>query len=230
MGQFAAAILGIGEACRALDFPVVSGNVSLYNETDGVSIPPTPTIGGVGLLADAAVMTTLAFKNAGDAILLVGKPGSHLGRSAYLAELLGRDEGAPPSVDLKAEKAAGDFVRVQIAARKLTAVHDISDGGLAIALAEMAMAGSLGATIDMPSGVPRLGWLFGEDQARYVLTCAPGDAETIVTAAKSAGVPVSRIGSVGGDELICSAVFGIRLAKLKAAYENWFPAFMSRPV
>jgi phosphoribosylformylglycinamidine synthase len=207
----------------------VSGNVSLYNETDGASIPPTPTIGGVGLLADASIMTTIAFKNEGDAILLIGGPGTHLGRSAYLAEVLGRDEGAPPPVDLKAEKSAGDFVRTQIAARRLTAVHDLSDGGLAIALAEMAMAGGIGAAVEVPPAASRLGWLFGEDQGRYLLTTAAAGAEAVVAAAESAGVPVSRIGSVGGQELICSAVFGIRLAMLTAAHENWFPAFMARP-
>jgi phosphoribosylformylglycinamidine synthase len=229
MGAFAAAILGIGEACRSLDFPVVSGNVSLYNETDGVSIPPTPTIGGVGLLTDASVMTNLAFKSEGDAILLVGKPGDHLGRTAYLAELLGRDDGTPPAVDLKAEKAAGDFVRTQIGRRVLTAVHDLSDGGLAIALAEMAIAGGIGASVAIPRGVAKLGWLFGEDQARYLITCREANGAEIIAAARAAGVLVDRIGSVGGDELVCGDVFGIRLAKLKAAYENWFPAYMSRP-
>ncbi len=145
MGQFVLALKGIGEACRALDFPIVSGNVSLYNETNGKAILPTPTIGGVGLLNDLSKMTTLAFKFEDDAILLVGGHGSHLGQSAYLRDVLGREEGAPPPVDLARECRHGDFVRSLINHGQVSAVHDISDGGLAAAVIEMALAGNLGA-------------------------------------------------------------------------------------
>jgi phosphoribosylformylglycinamidine synthase len=229
MGQFAAAIMGIGEACRALDFPVVSGNVSLYNETDGASIPPTPTIGGVGLLADAATMATIGFKAEGEAILAIGKAGTHLGRSAYLAELLGRDEGAPPPVDLRAEKANGDFVRALIAGGRITACHDISDGGLAIALAEMALAGNVGAAINPAPSADRLAWLFGEDQARYVVAAPQKSVAGITAAAAEAGIAVAVIGRTGGAELTCTGTFAVPLAKLRAAHENWFPDYMARP-
>jgi len=229
MGQFAAAIQGIGEACRALDFPVVSGNVSLYNETDGASIPPTPTIGGVGLLPDAAAMATIAFKAEGEAILVIGKAGTHLGRSAYLAELLGRDEGAPPPVDLRAEKANGDFVRSLITDRRITACHDISDGGLAIALVEMALAGGMGAAINLPGSIDRLGWLFGEDQARYVVTVPQESAALLTEAATEAGIPATIVGRTGGAELTCTGTFAVPLAKLRSAHENWFPDYMARP-
>jgi len=147
MGQFVGSVRGISEACRALDFPVVSGNVSLYNETNGRAILPTPTIGGVGLLTDFTASVTLAFKAAGEAILLIGPSQGWLGQSLYLRDICGREEGAPPPVDLAAEKRNGDFVRELISRKVATAVHDVSDGGLAVAVAEMAMAASIGADL-----------------------------------------------------------------------------------
>ena len=152
MGQLIGCIEGIGEACRALDFPVVSGNVSLYNESSGRAISPTPAIGGVGLVEDVSRTATLAFKRPGETILLIGETEGWLGQSLYLREICGREEGAPPPVDLAAEKRNGDFVRGLIESRAVTAVHDISDGGLAVALAEMAIAGGMGASIDVPAG------------------------------------------------------------------------------
>ena len=150
MGQLVVAIKGIGEACRALDFPIVSGNVSLYNETNGQGILPTPTIGGVGLLPDWTKMARIGFAAEGEAILLVGAPatwGTHLGQSVYMRDIHGRSDGPPPPVDLAHEKKVGDFVRKLIRDGLATAVHDMSDGGLAVALAEMAMASGIGATV-----------------------------------------------------------------------------------
>src|SRR5690606_31186099 len=141
MGQFVRAVTGIGDACRALGFPIVSGNVSLYNETNGRGILPTPTIGGVGLVDDWSKMARIGFARPGDAILLVGAPegwGTHLGQSVYLRDIHGRRDGTPPPVDLAHEKIVGDFVRALIRAGVVTACHDVSDGGLAVALAEMA--------------------------------------------------------------------------------------------
>src|ERR1700730_8555667 len=173
MGQLVGCIRGIAAACLALDFPVVSGNVSLYNETNGRAILPTPTIGGVGLLEDFTKSATLAFKAAEEAILLVGRSQGLRGQSLYLRDIGGREEGAPPPVDLAAEKRNGDFVRTLIERKIATAVHDISDGGLAVAVAEMAMAASIGADLRAASGTPPSEELdapfwFGEDQARYV--------------------------------------------------------------
>jgi phosphoribosylformylglycinamidine synthase len=228
MGELVGCIQGIGEACRALEFPVVSGNVSLYNETNGVAIPPTPTIGGVGLLPDHAAMATIALKTDGDVILLVGEPGRHLGQSIYLREIAGREQGTPPPVDLAAEKRNGDFVRGVIRARRVNACHDISDGGLLVALAEMAIAGGRGVEIAIPPGAEsRLGWLYGEDQARYLLACRPGNLDAVVAAAKAAKTPVSIIGHAGGRELKVAGIMAISVAKLAEAHEYWFPAFMS---
>jgi phosphoribosylformylglycinamidine synthase len=225
MGTFVKAIEGIGAACRALDFPIVSGNVSLYNETNGQAILPTPAIGGVGLLPDLSKMVTLAFKNEGDAILLIGGHGTHLGQSIYLREILGREEGAPPPVDLAKERKHGDFVRGLIRAGEVTAVHDISDGGLMPALIEMAMASKrFGASVDAFDHVQ----LFAEDQARYVVTCPAGKVAAILASAESAGTPAERIGAVTADpRLIVEGAASISVSELSKAHEGWFPAFMS---
>lgn len=227
MGQFALAVQGIGAASRALDFPVVSGNVSLYNETNGKGILPTPTIGGVGLLEDYTKHTTLAFKRTGDAILLIGETKGWLGCSAYLATLLGREDGAPPPVDLEAEKSIGAMVRMMIETGKANAVHDLSDGGLAVALAEMAMAGNLGAMImDFDADMPKHALLFGEDQARYVITCAADQASNVEVTLNSVQIPAKFIGVVGGNTLNLPGEEPISIADLRRAHEDWLPSFM----
>jgi phosphoribosylformylglycinamidine synthase len=227
MGEVTGCIGGIGEACRALDFPVVSGNVSLYNETSGRAIPPTPAIGAVGLIEDVRRTATLAFKRAGDRILLVGTAQGWLGQSLYLRDICGRADGAPPPVDLAAEKRNGGFVRSLIAKQAVSAVHDVSDGGLAVALAEMAMAGSIGASITVACSLPEHGFLFGEDQARYIATCLPEKADAIREAAKAAGVACEIIGETGGDTLTLGPGTAILLSKLTKAYEEWLPAYMA---
>jgi phosphoribosylformylglycinamidine synthase subunit PurL len=223
MGTFVFALKGIGEACTALEFPIVSGNVSLYNETNGQAILPTPTIGGVGLMADWAKMATVKFKAQGDAILLVGTMGSHLGQSIYQREIIGDEKGAPPPVDLSIEKKNGDFVRNLINGGQVTAVHDISDGGLASAVVEMALAGNLGA--ELMSGDHR--HLFGEDQARYVLTCGPKKVAKIITQAHVKGVDIIRVGTVSGLQDVNFGGTVVTLAELSAAHEGWFPEFMA---
>jgi phosphoribosylformylglycinamidine synthase len=224
MGTLVRAIQGIGEACRALDFPVVSGNVSLYNETNGKAILPTPAIGGVGLLPDLTKMATLAFKAESEAILLVGGHGTHLGQSVYLRDVLGREEGAPPPVDLAREKRHGDLIRSFIRSGQVTAVHDISDGGLASCLVEMALASkTFGASIGALDHIA----LFAEDQARYVVTCPAREAAKIITQAHVNGVDVIRIGTVTSEAgLIVEGVASISLDKLRDAHEGWFPAYM----
>jgi phosphoribosylformylglycinamidine synthase len=228
MGQLIFCIEGIGEACRALDFPVVSGNVSLYNESSGSAIAPTPAIGGVGLIEDVTRTATLPFKRPGETILLIGETRGWLGQSLYLREICGRGDGAPPPVDLAAEKRNGDFVRGLIESRAVTAVHDISDGGLAVALAEMAMAGAIGAAIDLSPSLPEHGFLFGEDQARYIVTAAPDSTKTIREAAVSAGVGCEIIGVTGGDTLTLGLGAAILLEDLAQANEGWLPRYMAQ--
>ena len=188
MGQFVGVIEGMRAACLALDYPVVSGNVSLYNETSGRAILPTPVIGGVGLIASARGAVDLALKHDGDALILVGETGGHLGASLYLREIEGREAGPPPPVKLVAERRNGDFVRAEIRAGRIAACHDVSDGGVLVAITEMAMAGGRGAALDpLPSDLPRHAYLFGEDQARYLIETA--DPGAVLAAAQAAGVP-----------------------------------------
>ena len=227
MGQFVGCIEGMVEACKALDYPVISGNVSLYNETNGKGILPTPVIGGVGVLADAAKSVPVAFRQAGEVILLVGETKGHLGQSIYVRELHGKEAGAPPPVDLAAEKRNGDFVRGQINAGSVTACHDCSDGGLLVAVAEMAMAGTLGAALSNPeTSVPAHAFWFGEDQARYVLTVTAGNADKVIAGAKASGVPIVKLGETGGGALTVAGAGTISVTDLKSAHEAFFPNLM----
>ena len=230
MGQLVEAVRGIGEACRALDFPIVSGNVSLYNETNGQGILPTPTIGGVGLIPDCSRIARIGFAAEGEAILLIGAPpsrGTHLGQSIYLRDLFGRRDGAPPPVDLPAEKRNGDFVRELIRAGTATAAHDLSDGGLAVSLAEMAMATGIGASIAPADGADPIANWFGEDQGRYLITVRRADLERIRAGAEARAVPCQEIGTTGGDSLELGKERALLVAELKAAYEGWFPRYMA---
>ena len=227
MGQFVGCVEGIRDACLALDYPVVSGNVSLYNETNGSGILPTPAIGGVGLIADAAKAMSLGFKREGEAILLIGETRGHLGCSLYLREVLGREDGAPPPVDLGAERRNGDAVRGEILAGQVTACHDLSDGGLLVALAEMTMAGGVGATVTLPGGLPAHAFFFGEDQGRYLLTTA--DPAGVMARLTAAGVPVLQLGATGGDALTVEGAGAISTAELRQINEGWLPAYMAAP-
>jgi phosphoribosylformylglycinamidine synthase subunit PurL len=231
MGQLVGCIRGIGEACRALDFPVVSGNVSLYNETRfpgedlGRAILPTPTIGGVGLLDDFIRSMTVAFKAEGEAVLLIGATRGWLGQSLYLREVCGREEGAPPPVDLAAERRHGEFVRGLIRDGLVTAVHDVSDGGLLVAIAEMAMASGIGAVLAAPADIPAHAFWFGEDQARYVVTAKQADA--VLQRVGAAAIPLTRLGATGGQVLAAGDERPLHVGLLRERFEAWLPAYMA---
>jgi phosphoribosylformylglycinamidine synthase subunit PurL len=221
MGQFVGCIAGMAEACRALDFPIVSGNVSLYNETKnddgtGSAILPTPAIGGVGLLRDWRKSATIAFKAEGEEIAVIGYNYGHLGQSLWLREIAGRDDGPPPPVDLAVEREMGERVRALIDEGVVSAVHDAADGGLLVAIAEMALAGGIGAELDGMSGAALA---FGEDQGRYVVTL--GDVEIL----RSRGIPYMAIGRTGGDALLVNGR-PVPLDALRRAHEGFFPALM----
>jgi phosphoribosylformylglycinamidine synthase len=224
MGQIVRAIDGMAEACRELDFPVVSGNVSLYNETNGQAIPPTPTVGGVGLLKDSAKRADFGNLKPGEQLVLVGDTVGELGASMYLREVLGREEGAPPPVDLAVERRNGEFVRALIQAGQAPTVHDLADGGLLAAAAEMALASDVGVQLTAGEALPPQAWLFGEDQARYLLATA--DADSLLSAAQAAGVPARIVGQAGGDALAVTGLFSVSLTELRQAHEGWMPAFM----
>jgi len=224
MGQIVRAIEGMAQACADLDFPVVSGNVSLYNETNGAAIPPTPTVGAVGLIPDYAHRADFAGMKDGDALVLIGSTLGELGASMYLREVLGREEGAPPPVDLALERKVGDFVRNLILSDQVTVCHDLSDGGLIAAATEMALASNTGFSLDEKDGLAAHAFLFGEDQARYLI--AVKDAAVILQAAKAAGVEAAVVGKAGGADLGVEGLFTLPLAKLRAAHEGWMPAYM----
>ncbi|MBO0902320.1 phosphoribosylformylglycinamidine synthase subunit PurL [Jiella sonneratiae] len=226
MGQFVKAVEGIGAACTALAFPIVSGNVSLYNETQGQAILPTPTIGGVGLIEDRTKTARVDSLKAGDVLFLVGRDGGHLGASAYLATIEGREEGAPPPVDLSEERRHGDFVRGFIRAGTIRTCHDLSDGGLAVALAETCMASCVGAAIEAGDG-PDHAILFGEDQARYLVALGEADTAGFEAAARQAGVPLRRLGVAGGERLTIAGRLDLTVRAMTVAHESWLPSYMS---
>jgi phosphoribosylformylglycinamidine synthase II len=229
MGQIVRAIDGMAEACRALDFPVVSGNVSLYNETNGSAIPPTPTVGAVGLLPDYAKRIGYGGLKAGDVLVLIGATVGELGSSLYLREILGREDGAPPPVDLAVEKRNGDLVRGLIRKGLVRAVHDPSDGGLIVAAMEMALASKVGVFMDdLPEG-PAHAILFGEDQARYLIALPQETLDDLDEAAADAGVPYHVLGRTGGCEVAVKDLFAVDLDDLRAAHEGWMPAYMETP-
>jgi phosphoribosylformylglycinamidine synthase len=228
MGQFVGCLKGIGEACKVLDFPVVSGNVSLYNETNGQGILPTPAIGGVGVFDDVTVNASIAFKNEGEMVLLIGATAGWLGQSIYLRDVCGREEGAPPPVDLAQEKRHGDFIRQLIRSGQVKTVHDCSDGGIALSLAEMAMAGGIGAEITaLPEGLPLHAFLFGEDQGRYLIAVDEDAAADILYEAGALGIPAVTLGLTGGDSLILPGQQAISVKQLKSAHEAWLPEYMT---
>ena len=213
MGQFIGCLEGMADACRALDFPIVSGNVSFYNETDGQAILPTPVIGGLGLIEDLDRVAKLAYRRAGLALVLIGETFGWLGASLYLREVCGREEGAPPPVDLATERRNGELVRAWIEAGEIEACHDLADGGLAVALAEMVLASGIGADLEVPPEADH-GWLFGEDQGRYLLAVAPARLEALLAAAARQGVLARRVGTTGGGALTLAGGDAICLHEL----------------
>jgi phosphoribosylformylglycinamidine synthase len=236
MGVIVKAIEGMAEACRVLEFPVVSGNVSLYNETDGVGIPPTPVVGGIGLIDNLDHIATLKGAQPGDTLLVIGETTGHLGASAYARTILGLDgpaAGIAPRVNLATEAKHAAIIRKLIAAGLVNAVHDVSDGGIACAAAEMALASGVGVTF-VPDREPgdelAAPGLFGEDQARYLVAVSDTqNARWGVT-----GTVPSAIGHFGGDAVVIQTGWGadqvshvVPLVKLRAAYEGWLPGYMN---
>ena len=237
MGQFVASVRGMGEACRALDYPVVSGNVSLYNETNGTGIPPTPAIGGVGLIPDSAKLADIRLKSEGNMLILIGREEGHLGQSIYQNFATGKFEGAPPPVDLESEIKAGRLIRTLIREGRVAAVHDCADGGLLVAIAEMALAGGKHGLSRESSGLgvelyPYEGKLpahaiwFGEDQGRYVVEVTPQKAEEVLERARLLELPARIIGRTGGDAIGLKGETALPLSELRAAHEAWMPKLM----
>ena len=227
MGQLVGAIDGIRQACLRLDYPVVSGNVSLYNETKGEGIHPTPAIGGVGLVSDINQSIGMNIESNDLTLFLVGKTEGHLGASLYLREIETREEGAPPPVDLDAEYDNGQFVSEMISEGRISACHDLSDGGLLVSLTEMCFKKGIGANIHFPEEVHSTAFAFGEDQARYILAVAPEHEQAIRDAAEKAELMLTELGTTGGDELTVEGVFTVAIEELKKLNESWLPDYMA---
>ncbi len=224
MAQFAGCIEGMAEACHVLDYPVISGNVSLYNETNGKAILPTPAVGGVGVLVNWRKAMGIGFKESWQTIMLVGETRGHIGQSLYLREIHGSEEGNAPPVDLHSEKLAGEFIRMLISQELITACHDVSDGGLLCAIAEMAMAGTCGAALEYVSENPAAFW-FGEDQGRYAI--AVKNNETIEKLAKKSDISLTILGrTVKEYDLKLAGGQSISIDVLKRLNEGWLPAYM----
>ena len=260
MGQFVATVRGMGEACKALSYPVVSGNVSLYNETNGVGIPPTPAIGGVGLIPDTSKIADIRLKGVGPMgettmLIVIGREQGHLGQSLYQHHATGKFEGAPPPVSLDDEIKAGRLVRTLIREGRVLSVHDCSDGGLLVAIAEMALAGGTHGGSREASGVgvelyPYEGKLpahavwFGEDQGRYVVEVTPAKAEEVLERARLLELPARIVGRTvtppaGGDSASAPASTAaislkgetpLPLSDLRTAHEGWMREFMKGEV
>jgi phosphoribosylformylglycinamidine synthase len=236
MGVIVRAIEGMAEACRALDFPVVSGNVSLYNETDGVGIPPTPVVGGIGLIEDVTKIATLKGAQAGDALVIVGGDDKGtIGASAYARVILGLDgaaAGAPPKVDLAYERLVGEFVRGLVTSGFVNAVHDVSEGGALVAATEMALAANLGVQVGFDNSLSSVENCFSEDQARYVLAVPANRLEELDSRTDAAGISEFVAGYFGGSNVVIGKSgpderARVPLSALRAAYEGWVPKYMS---
>ncbi|MCP4007287.1 MAG: phosphoribosylformylglycinamidine synthase subunit PurL [bacterium] len=220
MWQFVEAVRGLGDACRAFDTPVVSGNVSFYNETAGEgAIPPTPTIGMLGLMEDASLAVKAGFASEGDAIVLLGETFEELGASEYLAVRHGQERGTPPALDLAREKRLYEFLERAARLRLMRSAHDVSNGGLAVALAECALQSGIGLQAAPPgAGMRPDALLFGESASRVVVSCAQADLDALLQLAREIGVPGEAIGSTGGDRIRIEP--GIDLV-LSHAYDVW---------
>jgi phosphoribosylformylglycinamidine synthase subunit PurL len=229
MGQIVHAIEGMAEACRVLAFPVISGNVSLYNETNGQAIPPTPAIGGVGIIDNLERRATADALKPGDVLVLIGDTTGHLGQSVYARDLF-KLGGAAPKVDLALEKKNGDLVRACIADGLVRAAHDLSDGGLAVAAAEMALGANVGVSVGYQGDLSDAEFLYAEDQARYLIALASNKLDDLDKRARAAGVSYLVVGEAGGREISYLGGSGNRdrvsLEDLRTAHEGWLPAYM----
>jgi len=223
MGQFVDSINGMREACETLNYPVISGNVSLYNETNGVAIYPTPTIGGVGLLKNINNMMTLNFKNTENIIAVVGETSGHLSQSALIYDVMGNKEGPPPQINLKEEKKNGLFVSNLIKNKLVAAVHDVSHGGIIVTVAEMCMASNIGAKIKVSgSNIDKIKYLFSEDQARYLIEISKKNLEKVKKIANTKKIKIDIIGNTQSEIFEVENDLKISVKELKTKNESWF--------
>ena len=219
MGQFVECIRGMGDACSKLNYPVVSGNVSLYNETNGEGIYPTPAIGGVGLIKDLSNVKTLSLKEDGNFLCVVGKTANHLGTSKYISIIQSKEEGGTPEINLDTELRNGNFVMDAINQKLIASAHDVGEGGILVAISEMCMSGNLGITIEIETDFPH-GYFFAEDQSRYLLEVSPNNYDECQKLANNNDVHFEKIGIVGGDKISIKNIGDQQVSVLKRSFET----------
>ena len=219
MGQFVECIRGMGDACSKLNYPVVSGNVSLYNETNGEGIYPTPAIGGVGLIKDLSNVKTLSLKEDGNFLCVVGKTANHLGSSKYISIIQSKEEGGTPEINLDTELRNGNFVMDAINQKLIASAHDVGEGGILVAISEMCMSGNLGITIEIETDFPH-GYFFAEDQSRYLLEVSPNNYDECQKLANNNDVHFEKIGIVGGDKISIKNIGDEQVSVLKRSFET----------
>mgnify|MGYP001292991042 FL=1 len=219
MGQFVECIRGMGDACSKLNYPVVSGNVSLYNETNGEGIYPTPAIGGVGLIRDLSNVKTLSLKEDGNFLCVVGKTANHLGSSKYISIIQSKEEGGTPEINLDTELRNGNFVMDAINQKLIASAHDVGEGGILVAISEMCMSGNLGITIEIETDFPH-GYFFAEDQSRYLLEVSPNNYDECQKLANNNDVHFEKIGIVGGDKISIKNIGDQQVSALKRSFER----------
>ena len=219
MGQFVECIRGMGDACSKLNYPVVSGNVSLYNETNGEGIYPTPAIGGVGLIKDLSNVKTLSLKEDGNFLCVVGKTANHLGSSKYISIIQSKEEGGTPEINLDTELRNGNFVMDAINQKLIASAHDVGEGGILVAISEMCMSGNLGITIEIETDFPH-GYFFAEDQSRYLLEVSPNNYDECQKLANNNDVYFEKIGIVGGDKISIKNIGDEQVSVLKRSFET----------
>jgi phosphoribosylformylglycinamidine synthase II len=235
MGDFVSAIEGIKDASIALDFPVVSGNVSLYNETDGEAIKPTPTIGGLGIIEDVKIQSNHHTQRDGDIIILIGGDGKHLGRSIFREVIFNAEDGDAPTVNLDNELNNGNLILSLISDKKINSVHDISDGGLIITIAEMIISSNIGAKITLQNnltnsnGDPEMLYekMFGEDQSRYVITVSLDKVNDVIDQCTKSNVSANIIGDIQKNDLEIDGLVTISNNELIDSYESVLPDMMN---
>ena len=219
MGQFVECIRGMGDACSKLNYPVVSGNVSLYNETNGEGIYPTPAIGGVGLIKDLSNVKTLSLKEDGNFLCVVGETANHLGTSKYISIIQSKEEGGTPEINLDTELRNGNFVMDAINQKLIASAHDVGEGGILVAISEMCMSGNLGILIENESDFPH-GYFFAEDQSRYLLEVSPNNYDECQKLANNNDVYFEKIGIVGGDKISIKNIGDQQVSVLKRSFET----------
>ena len=219
MGQFVECIRGMGDACSKLNYPVVSGNVSLYNETNGEGIYPTPAIGGVGLIKDLSNVKTLSLKEDGNFLCVVGKTANHLGNSKYISIIQSKEEGGTPEINLDTELRNGNFVMDAINQKLIASAHDVGEGGILVAISEMCMSGNLGIIIEIETNFPH-GYFFAEDQSRYLIEVSPNNYDKCQKLANNNDVHFEKIGIVGGDKISIKNIGDQQVSVLKRSFET----------